>query len=209
MSGFFLISRQYFEKVMYNVTGKGFKILLDMLASGKDQAKVAEVPYTMRSRKHGQSKLDLLVVWDFLILVLDRFLGNILPYRFVSFVTVGFTGLFVHLLVLWILHDLSSLGFTLSQTVATFTAMTSNYILNNRFTYYDNRKTGRYFWRGLLGFYLVCMLGAVLNVALATELYQRQIPWLLAGMFGALGGAIWNFTVSGIFVWGRARWASD
>jgi len=205
MSGFFIFSRKFFEKVMYKMSGRGFKILLDMLVSSQEPVNLKEIPYTMRSRTHGKSKLSLLVVWDFLMLVLNRILGALLPYRFISFISVGFSGIFVHMFVLWILHDLSALGFTLSQAFATFVAMTTNYVLNNVFTYYDSRKTGRSFWRGLLSFYLVCMFGAILNVALAGELYQRNIPWFISGVFGAVAGAIWNFTVSNIFVWNLYR----
>ncbi|MGY8815793.1 MAG: glycosyltransferase [Gammaproteobacteria bacterium] len=205
MSGFFMVNREFFEKIKYRISGRGFKILLDFIVSSREPVKFKELPYTMRSRTRGDSKLNFLVVWDFFILVLNRFLGEILPYRFISFMTVAFSGLILHLLILWIMYDISNLNFTLSQSVATFIAMTTNYIFNNIFTYHDNKKSGNYFWRGLLSFYLVCMLGAIVNVALATELFQRSVPWILSGIFGALAGAIWNFTVSSIFVWGRAR----
>ena len=201
MSGYFMFSRQFFEKIMYKVSGKGFKILLDMLVSSPVPVKLQEYPYTMRSRVHGESKLSLVVVWDFLMLVLNRLLGALLPYRFLSFISVGFSGLFVHMFVLWVMHDLSSTDFTLAQSVATFVAMTTNYILNNTFTYHDNKKVGKAFWRGLLSFYLVCMVGAILNVALASELYLREIPWMISGICGAIAGSIWNFTISSIFVW--------
>lgn len=201
MSGYFVISREFFQKVMYKLSGRGFKILLDMLASSEEPVRLKEIPYTMRSRARGESKLNLLVAWDFFMLVLHRFFGALAPYRFLSFAAVGFSGLCIHLFVLWMMYDLSATDFTLSQSIATFVAMTSNYLLNNIFTYYDTRKTGKNFWIGLLSFYLVCMFGAIVNVALATELYQRNIPWLISGIFGAVAGAVWNFTVSNIFVW--------
>ncbi len=205
MSGFFMIRRTFFEKVMYRVSGRGFKILLDLLMSSDQLVKTAELPYVMRSRKSGESKLDFIVVWDFLIMLLSKMIGEYLPYRFISFIAVGSSGLFVHMLALWSMHDVSNLNFTLSQSIATFVAMTTNYILNNFFTYHDLKRTGNLFWRGLLSFYLVCMIGAILNVSLATELYQRQLPWFLAGVFGALAGAIWNFTISSMFVWKNNR----
>ena len=205
MSGFFMIRRSFFEKVMYRVSGRGFKILLDLIISSDKAVKIAELPYVMRSRKSGESKLNLIVVWDFLIMLISKMVGEYLPYRFISFIAVGFSGLFVHMLALWSMHDVSNINFTLSQSIATFVAMTTNYILNNFFTYHDLKKTGNLFWRGLLSFYLVCMIGAILNVSLATELYQRQFLWFFAGVFGALAGAIWNFTISSMFVWKKNR----
>ena len=201
MSGFFMFRRDYFESVMHKLSGKGFKILLDILFSSKEPPKMKEVPYTMRSRLRGESKLGFLVVWDFFMQVMYRLLGMIFPYRFMSYVAVGFSGLVVHMLSLWILHSILSFGFTTSQTVATFIAMTSNYIFNNIFTYYDSKQTGKYFWRGLLTFYMVCLFGAVLNIALATELYNRNFTWFISGVFGAIAGAIWNFTVSRFLIW--------
>ncbi|NNE38586.1 MAG: glycosyltransferase family 2 protein [Gammaproteobacteria bacterium] len=201
MSGFFMVRRTFFEKVMYRISGRGFKILLDLIISSKEPVKVAELPYVMRSRKRGESKLDFVVAWDFLIMLISKLIGEYLPYRFISFITVGFSGLFVHMFSLWLFHDMSDMNFTLSQSIATFIAMTSNYVLNNIFTYHDLKKSGSLFWRGLLSFYLVCMLGAILNVALATELYQRELTWFIAGIFGALAGAVWNFSISNMFVW--------
>jgi dolichol-phosphate mannosyltransferase len=201
MSGYFAFSREFFQKVMHGLSGRGFKILLDMIAASREPVRFREIPYTMRSRARGESKLNLLVMWDFLLLILNRLLGSLVPYRFLSFAAVGASGLLVHLFVLWILYRLSYLDFTLSQSAATLTAMTSNYVLNNMFTYYDMRKTGGRFWMGLLWFYLVCMLGAILNVAIAAELFRRGIPWLPAGAAGAVAGAVWNFSFSSILVW--------
>ena len=46
MSGFFMIKRELFRKSVYNLCGKGFKILLDILSSGKDEIALIEIPYT-------------------------------------------------------------------------------------------------------------------------------------------------------------------
>jgi dolichol-phosphate mannosyltransferase len=46
--------------------------------------------------------------------------------------------------------------------------MTSNFFLNNVFTYGDQRLRGRRMWRGLVSFYLACGMGAIINLALPT-----------------------------------------
>jgi dolichol-phosphate mannosyltransferase len=81
--------------------------------------------------------------------------------RFVLFVGVGMTGVVLHLLVLGLLHRLLDVGFLVAQACATLLAMTSNYFLNNVFTYHDQRLHGLALWRGLLTFYLACSIGAV------------------------------------------------
>ncbi|HEY5790891.1 MAG TPA: glycosyltransferase family 2 protein [Gammaproteobacteria bacterium] len=205
MSGFFMLTRAYFDRVAHDLSGKGFKILLDLLASGRRDARVSELPYRMRARQHGDSKLDTLVVWEYLVLLVDKLVGRYVPVRFVLFVGVGLTGVAVHLLVLGLLHRALEQGFVLSQALATLVAMTWNYLLNNAFTYQDRKLHGLAFVRGLLSFYLACSVGAVINVELAGFLFERATPWLLAGFLGAVAGAVWNYAITATFTWRSPR----
>ncbi len=204
MSGFFMLQRGYFERVARDLSGKGFKILLDLLASGRREVRVAELPYHMRARQHGDSKLDTMVVWEYLVLIADKLFGRYVPVRFVLFVGVGMTGVVLHLLVLGLLHQLLDVGFLVAQASATLLAMTSNYFLNNVFTYHDQRLHGLALWRGLLTFYLACSIGAVINVEFADFLFQRAFPWFVAGFLGAVAGAVWNYAVTATFTWRTA-----
>ena len=205
MSGFFMLTRAYFDRVAHDLSGKGFKILLDLLASGRRDVRVAELPYRMRARQHGDSKLDTMVVWEYLVLIADKLFGRYVPVRFVLFVGVGMTGVAVHLLTLGLLHRLLGVGFLVAQACATLLAMTSNYFLNNVFTYHDQRLRGWAVLRGLLTFYLACSIGAVINVEFADFLYQRAFPWFVAGFLGAIAGAVWNYAVTATFSWKAAR----
>ena len=54
MSGYFFLRRSVIESV--NLTPKGYKILLEVLAKGNHQC-VLEVPYVFEERKRGKSKL--------------------------------------------------------------------------------------------------------------------------------------------------------
>jgi dolichol-phosphate mannosyltransferase len=205
MSGFFMLQRSYFDRVARDLSGKGFKILLDLLASGRREVRVAELPYHMRARQHGDSKLDTMVVWEYLVLIADKLFGRYVPVRFVLFVGVGMTGVVVHLLVLGLLHRLLDVAFLWAQASATLLAMTSNYFLNNVFTYHDHRLHGLALWRGLLTFYLACSIGAVINVEFADFVFQRGLQWFIAGFLGAVAGAVWNYAVTATFTWRTAR----
>ena len=55
--------------------------------------------------------------------------------------------------------------------------------------------------RGLLLFYLVCSVGLFANVGVAFSVYDQQPIWWLAGAAGALMGVVWNYAMSGLFVW--------
>ena len=95
------------------------------------------------------------------------------------------------------------LGFTAAESVATAVAMVWNFFLNNRLTYRDCRLTGWQAVRGLASFMLLCGLGAFANVAVARDLYGTTGLWLLAGMCGALVGALLNYALTSIFTWRR------
>ena len=160
-----------------------------------------EVPYHFRNRVAGESKLDATVAWEYLMLLLDKLIGHILPVRFVLFALVGGFGLGVHLTVLGLALNLAGASFAIAQTLATVTAMTFNFGLNNVLTYRDKRLKGTKFFLGLLSFYAVCSIGAAANVGVGVYVYQEKIPWMVAGIAGALVGAVWNYAVSSVFTW--------
>jgi dolichol-phosphate mannosyltransferase len=65
MSGFFILERETYLKVLSSLRPKGFKILMDILAALPPDAKVGEVPFVFRIRRRGQSKLSLRVMTQF------------------------------------------------------------------------------------------------------------------------------------------------
>ncbi len=199
MSGFFIMRRDAFEQAMRRLSGQGFKILLDLFASSPQPLRFKELPYEFRTRQHGESKLDAMVVWEYLMLIFDKMTGGAIPVRFVLFSMVGFLGLGIHLAVLGVTRTM--IGFTAAQALATFVAMACNFTLNNLFTYRDRRLTGLRFFTGFLSFALVCAMGAVANVGIATAVYNYQEAWWVAGVAGALIGAVWNYAVSSVFTW--------
>lgn len=201
MSGYFMFRRDYFERIMRDLSGKGFKLLLDMLASTRGELRYREIPYTMRSRTHGTSKLDATVAWDFFALVVDKLLGRLLPARFFLFAMVGLVGVLVHFVSLWTLHRFIGVNFLVAQIAATYIAMSGNFILNNMYTFRDVRLRGKDFFSGLISFYIYCSFGALINVVLSGHLYQIVFPWWLAGILGAVAGSVWNYAITAILTW--------
>ena len=203
MSGFIMIRREFLEQTVRRLSGCGFKILLDLLASAPGPVRFAEIPYRFQERRHGESKLDTMIALEYLQLLLDKLIGRLIPVRFVIFVFVGFLGVFVHLAVLGLAYKSLSWQFYQAQAFATLTAMTFNFNLNNLVTYRDLRLKGRDLVRGHLSFYLVCAIGALANLAVAEWLFRLRVPWLLAGVLGAVVGSVWNYGVSSSFTWRR------
>jgi dolichol-phosphate mannosyltransferase len=201
MSGFFMIRRDRFEQLAPQLSTQGFKILLDLVATARGELRVVEVPFTFGSRLHGESKLDSMVALDFLGLVLAKLTRDVVSLRFLMFAMVGSLGLLVHLAALYAALKLIHLPFAESQACGAISAMTSNFILNNFLTYRDQRLKGLAILRGLLLFYLVCSVGLLANVGVAFSVYDQEPIWWLAGAAGALMGVVWNYAMSGLFVW--------
>ena len=201
MSGFFMIRRERFELLAPLLSTQGFKILLDIVATARGGLRIEEIPYSFGSRLHGESKLDSMVALDFLGLVLAKLTHDVVSLRFLLFATVGSIGLLVHFAALFAALRVFHLPFPVAQACGALLAMTSNFILNNFLTYRDQRLKGLAILRGLLLFYLVCGVGLAANVGVAFSVYAQEPIWWLAGAAGALMGVVWNYAMSGLFVW--------
>lgn len=204
MSGFFMIKADALDSCVRRLSGKGFKILLDIVASSPNVLRVAEVPYTFRERLHGESKLDSLVVWDFGMLLAEKTIGRYIPVRFFAFTLVGGAGVLVHMATLAALR-LTELSFSNAQAVATVVAMIFNFWMNNLLTYRDRRLRGRRWLTGLLSFMLACGLGAVANVGIASYLFASHTQWVIAALAGIAVGAVWNYAITQLYTWGHGH----
>ncbi|MGB7374131.1 glycosyltransferase family 2 protein [Pontixanthobacter sp.] len=205
MSGFFLLETARVRALAPQLSGIGFKLLLDILTAG-ERLTVAELPLKFAERLTGESKLDRVIAFEFLTSLYDRSFGRIIPTRFALFGTVGAAGVAVHVAVLALLYRLLGSGFLHASIAATLVAMSFNFWLNNWLTYRDQRLIGAAsVVKGWAGFCITCSIGAFANVAAATLLETRGVYWLLAACVGIIIGAVWNYAVSSRFVWGRYR----
>jgi dolichol-phosphate mannosyltransferase len=200
MSGFFMIRRDRFEELAPQLSSQGFKILLDIVATAHGSLRIAELPFVFGERLYGESKLDTRVALDFAALMLAKLTNDVASFRFLLFCLVGLTGIAIHMAVLQVAVSLG-MRFGWAQTVATFVAITWNFVLNNMFTYRDQRLAGWQFVTGLIRFQVICAVGAISNVGIATVIYRYDPQWWVAGLGGALMGAVWNYVVSAAFVW--------
>lgn len=205
MSGFFMIRRDALNDTVRNLSGMGFKILVDLFASSPRPLRFKELPYEFRSRQIGESKLDHYAVWEYLTLLLDKMIGHIVPVRFITFSLVGGLGIAVHLLILSLLFKGLQTGFVASQAIATVIAMTFNFALNNVLTYRDMRLKGWGWLRGWVSFTLGCSIGAFANVGIASYLYSMDTFWVASSIAGIIIGAVWNYAVTATFTWGKPK----
>ena len=201
MSGFFMLRRAVVDDSVRNLSGVGFKILLDIVASSPRSLKVVELPYSFRTRRAGQSKLDSHAAFALGLTLIDKFVGRILPIRLVAFLLVGAFGVVVHFVTLTLAFKVAGLDFVASQALATLAAMTSNFAINNLFTYQDVRLRGRRWLTGWMTFTLICSLGALANVGVAATLFRGNWSWTLSALAGIVLGTAWNYGVTRRYTW--------
>ena len=146
MSGFFMMRREAFVAcVRAGVSGIGFKILLDLLATSPTPLRCRElplpVPQPRRRGKQARQQCRLGVFHD------APGQGHRAAWcRSASSPSCwsAALGLGVHLLVLGALFKGAGSSFLWAQGAATMVAMTCNFVLNNLLTYRDRRLRG---WR--------------------------------------------------------------
>jgi len=201
MSGFFAVRRDVIANLRPKLSGIGFKILLDLLVTDGGNLRVYEEPYTFRGRTSGESKMSAKVVIELLTFFIEKTIGRILPTRLILFVMVGGLGLVVHLVSLKIALSQFGMGFALAQTVAVGIAIASNFLLNNIVTFADRKLKGWALLKGLVSFYIVCGTGAIANIGVGTLVFENNSAWWVAGVAGAIIGAVWNYAASSLFTW--------
>ncbi len=201
-SGFFMLSREVANRVAPHLSGVGTKILIDIMASSPHPLSVIELPYRFRPRHSGESKLDTFTVLEYLLLLAEKISGRYFSHKLLLFGLVGASGVVVNLAVLRLLLAFGA-RFTAAVVAATVTAMVSNFFLNNILTYRDSRLVGWRAVRGLVTFMALCGVGALVNVAVARDLYAATRLWLVAGIGGAVVAALLNYGLTSMFTWGR------
>lgn len=201
MSGFFVLSHRFLDAVAPRLSGVGFKILLDIVASAGGPVRFAEVPYAFRQRLHGESKLDVAVGAEYIYLLIDKLIGTIIPVQFAVYAVIGSLGVAIHLLLLQMFYHGLGRPFSESQAAATIIVIAINFWLNNTFTFRERRFRGIRMLSGLLIYSLGCSIGLLTNVGVARFLSNAGAPWYLAGTFGLAVSAVWNYWVSIVFTW--------
>ncbi|MBM9502237.1 glycosyltransferase family 2 protein [Leptospira sp. 201903071] len=183
MSGFFAISKEYFEKTAENINPRGFKILLEFLHRSKVSPRISEIPFTFQNRKFGKTKLDGSVIRNYLVALLDLRFGKWISPTFLLYSLVGSSGVFVNLFGLLIgetfrfpeittpfqflnpLHSSVLFGIEIS--------ILSNFFLNNYLTFYEKRYDGFRIIQGFVLFHLVSLLGLLIQISVFQFLYHR------------------------------------
>ena len=206
MSGYFMVRRSAIANCPMNPLG--YKILIEVLGRG-NIGSVAEVGYVFQERQEGESKVTWRQYVDYLLHLLRlRSRGRITKLReklrvpvkrFFKFGLVGFSGVFVDMVIFYLLSDASTLGWgrTRSKIIAAEVAVLNNFLWNDLWTFRDlaQQQFGRRkLIKRFVKFNLICLVGIGLNLIILNFLYNNlHINKYLANLIAIAIVTIWNF----------------
>jgi dolichol-phosphate mannosyltransferase len=197
MSGFFMVRRSALEGASLNPVG--YKILIEVVARARVRW-IGEVGYVFRERTDGKSKVTASIYAQYLEHLVRLRLATLPASRFFKFCVVGGTGVIVDMAILYLLSDPNTLalGLTRSKIVAAETAIVSNFLLNDAWTFGDRTLHApgvKAKLRRFLGFNAICAAGLLLNVVILNLLFN------LLGMNRYLANGISILAVTGWNYW--------
>tara|TARA_Y100001968_G_scaffold199412_1_gene182950 strand:- start:12399 stop:13505 length:1107 start_codon:yes stop_codon:yes gene_type:complete len=202
MSGCIVLNRQKCIDYIKKIDVNGFKFFYELLAVSKGKLKGKEIELNFQPRKHGVSKLDVAVVWDFVVSLVHTSLQRFIPRKAISFGLVGATGVVIQFLVVYFLMWFVGIDFERALPFAVVTAATSNYLINNSLTFRINRLKNKLLFIGLIKFLIVSSLPIFANVGLATSFFNYVSPnTFLSQLAGIIVVFIWNYAASSRLVW--------
>ena len=202
MSGCMVLNQQACISFIKKIDVNGFKFLYELLAVSKGKLNGEEIDLIFQPRQYGTSKLDLAIVWDFLVSLVHTSLQRIVPRNAISFGFVGATGVVVQFLVIYSLIWFVGIRFETALPFAVVIAATSNYLINNSLTFRTSRLKNRALFLGLIKFLIVSSLPIFANVGLATFFFNYvSSNTLFSQLAGIIVVFIWNYAASSKLVW--------
>lgn len=122
--------------------------------------------------------------------------------RFIKFGIVGTSGIIVNTAVLWFLKEQLGIPLEIAPIFAIGTAVFSNFMLNNYWTWNENIKIRKHsFFHRLWRYYLSASLGALINYIVLLSLSNLLgIHYLIANLAGIFLGMVSNFLLGEFWV---------
>lgn len=186
LSGCFAMTRQWYTQVRRELSGLGFKILIDIVASGSRRPHTAQAPTLLRARAGGASKLDTRVVIDLITLLIEKRTRG----RFTASAVMNGLAVISTLCMQWL-----SLGVLLKLAVPLWLAMLLSvglglagrfgieHLVTPRSLRPRNLEGARRQW---MAFYVSRWSDIPLNACFALALCAAHCPWAIAVLGGVL-----------------------
>jgi dolichol-phosphate mannosyltransferase len=207
MSGYFMLRREVLEGI--ELKPLGYKILLEVVARGRVRW-IGETGYVFNERRAGESKVTSRLYFEYLW-HLARLRWETLPQsRLFRFCVVGSSGVVVDMGLLYLLSDprMLGLGLTRSKILAAESAIVTNFLLNDAWTFGDLAKRApgaKSKFRRFLGYNVICTAGVALNVVLLNLLFNlAHMNRYLANALAIVAVTFWNYGLNRKLNWAPA-----
>ncbi len=230
-SGYRAITKKVYDAVHEEMTSEkfaGYTFQIGFLHKAKSKGfKISEVAYKFKDRTHGQSKIGPEYIKNALSYLIKMKIQTILNHRIFKFLVVGGVGTLVQLISLQIFRAIVPefdwwivTGFVFATFLSIETAITSNFILNNAWTFADRKIKANKIPGQFLKFN-VTSAGSILIQLIVATIGQRTfglftlltLPIInfdfdtgtLYVMIGIVLGLFWNFFAYNTFIWKKKK----
>ncbi|GAP95719.1 glycosyltransferase [Leptolyngbya sp. NIES-2104] len=207
MSGYFMVRRSAIADCL--MSPLGYKILLEVLGRGRVD-RLTEVGYVFQERQEGESKVTWKQYVEYLMHLgklrsrgrIGRLREKFQLGRFLRFGLVGFSGVFVDMIVLYLLSDPTTLAWNLtrSKIIASELAIVNNFLWNDLWTFGDisrSQRGNRTRFKRFIKFNVICLMGLILNVLILNLLYNAfGINRYVANLIAIVLVTFWNFWIN-------------
>jgi len=193
----------------------------------KKKFKISEVPFAFKDREIGKSKIGPEYIRNTLIYIMKVRIQEIINHRIFKFAVVGSIGALVQLsslqLYRFLLPDFQHLFFTnflVSTILSIETAIITNFILNNLWTFADRKLQKTSIPKKFLEFNLASGGSILIQMGIAAlgentigliDLFILPIllikidTGMIFAVIGILVGMFWNFFAYNAFIWKKKK----
>ena len=200
-SGYRAIRASYLKELDFSyLSTRGYSfqssLICDLAWRGAD---IFEIPIEFSSRKGGDSKLALRDQIEFLLNIPRLGFRN--TKDFIKYSLVGISGVFVNLGLYTLLTRYYEVSELLAPLISIETALISNFILNNFWTF-GKRTTHSRIRVKFLKFHLASGFSALINYSVFLALFLGfQLHDILANLIGIALAAIVNYLINSNWTW--------
>ena len=200
-SGYRAIRASYLKELDFSyLSTRGYSfqssLICDLAWRGAD---IFEIPIEFSSRKGGDSKLALRDQIEFLLNIPRLGFRN--TKDFIKYSLVGISGVFVNLGLYTLLTRYYEVSELLAPLISIETALISNFILNNFWTF-GKRTTHSRIRVKFLKFHLASGFSALINYSVFLALFLVfQLHDILANLIGIALAAIVNYLINSNWTW--------
>jgi dolichol-phosphate mannosyltransferase len=204
MSGYFMLRRSAIEGV--ELKPVGYKILIEVVARGRVRW-IGETGYVFRERAEGESKVTAALYLQYLQHLLRLRLATLGSSHLFRFCIVGGSGVLVDMGMLYLLSDPRMLGWglTRSKIVGAETAIITNFLLNDAWTFREFALMApglKSKLRRFLGYNVICTAGVALNVIILNLLFNvAHMNRYFANALAIVAVTFWNYGLNRRLNW--------